>query len=728
MTGQKSQNPESSHAEAMQVFFGLWPSAHVQIRCVLPSKLQTGARNETKLMVFLDCREELDHVPLQTTTNEALNKSNGSVGASELSRSASGSQRFVMDTLKEEDEDVIEEAEATSKRVSSASLLQNASGQQQRNRLSLTSLTPAVASAVAGHHKRSGSGSSLGDASESAMHPPAGSLSQNGGSKPQPPLPSLKCGDETASGMQEPLVDEVACALREWSQLLFSHLSKRNYALFTQIKEEMDVLHVSRRQLLSGALSQKEAEHVRRDLVQRLVKGNHLQGLDLIVRHPQHGSLIEIDEPGPSWASVIQLYSMQAKLAHSTAAALRRLPQSSSHMAAHTSELFSRPTSDKTGSSASAAAHKRNFSVDDSKSISGLARAPAPASEFYHIYLDVRGFAAAPCPQGELTELNFSIYNASESRFVSEEFCVVLQHNGLPAHLPPGMMHTLFKDLTSQDLLESLFLVCRITRNGSFKSLISSASSNNLLAATANGNDGQSHSRESSRMSFVSPDDASTSDHKTSMLRTLSNSGQQTARRPFGCAVLSLGFLQANDQSEPASSNIDERSIPIFFPNTENVFANLHQDIIASRTSNFTAAADKARSVSVHLKLFHGVATDILQTQPELSEFAPETERLGFPDVVEPEMQRNDLYLRLETGAFDQVGTAASSGSGTLRRGLRGIQQLANSGASAANVEVSLEVRHSDGSVVGDCISRGSGEPLLNSFTSMIVKGNTNPG
>lgn len=31
-----------------------------------------------------------------------------------------------------------------------------------------------------------------------------------------PPIPSLKAGDETAKGALEPLVDEIACALREW--------------------------------------------------------------------------------------------------------------------------------------------------------------------------------------------------------------------------------------------------------------------------------------------------------------------------------------------------------------------------------------------------------------------------------------------------------------------------------------------------------------------------------
>jgi hypothetical protein len=35
-------------------------------------------------------------------------------------------------------------------------------------------------------------------------------------SKPSPPIPSLKAGDDTVRGVEEPLVDEIASALREW--------------------------------------------------------------------------------------------------------------------------------------------------------------------------------------------------------------------------------------------------------------------------------------------------------------------------------------------------------------------------------------------------------------------------------------------------------------------------------------------------------------------------------
>lgn len=48
--------------------------------------------------------------------------------------------------------------------------------------------------------------------------------------RPPPPLPSLKCGDDTKFGSIEPLVDEIACALREWSTQMYVYLGKRDYA------------------------------------------------------------------------------------------------------------------------------------------------------------------------------------------------------------------------------------------------------------------------------------------------------------------------------------------------------------------------------------------------------------------------------------------------------------------------------------------------------------------
>src|SRR5258708_694022 len=116
--------------------------------------------------------------------------------------------------------------------------------------------------------------------------------------KPPPPRPSLKSSDETLSGASEPLVDEIASALREWHVLMFKHLQQRDYGLFTLAKENVEALHLGRRQLLNGSLGAEEMAALRRECVTRLVKGNIVQELDVIVRHPVWGSLVSVEHEG----------------------------------------------------------------------------------------------------------------------------------------------------------------------------------------------------------------------------------------------------------------------------------------------------------------------------------------------------------------------------------------------------------------------------------------------
>lgn len=113
--------------------------------------------------------------------------------------------------------------------------------------------------------------------------------------RPNPPLPNLKCGDETLKGLSEPLIDEIAGALREWTTLLYTHLRRRDYLLFESVRQHIDALHAGRTQLLAGDLSAAEIAQLRRDMVERLACGNVEQGLDVIVRNPTTGRLINVD-------------------------------------------------------------------------------------------------------------------------------------------------------------------------------------------------------------------------------------------------------------------------------------------------------------------------------------------------------------------------------------------------------------------------------------------------
>lgn len=136
--------------------------------------------------------------------------------------------------------------------------------------------------------------------------------------KDQPPLPRLTAGDSTIAGQQYPLVDEIACAIREWYTRLPTYLANREYRLFSTVTQHIDALLLGRRQLLSHMLSVDELTRVRRECVSRLAKCNVAQGLDIIVRSLEDGSVVVFEKDkayvGASWASGIACYAQQIQV------------------------------------------------------------------------------------------------------------------------------------------------------------------------------------------------------------------------------------------------------------------------------------------------------------------------------------------------------------------------------------------------------------------------------
>lgn len=257
---------------------------------------------------------------------------------------------------------------------------------------------------------------------------------------------------------------------------------------------------------------------------------------------------------------------------------------------------------------------------------STLLTAPAPEPEpsplqrrakFYHVFLDVRAFAANPCGPGETAELYFSLFSKTDARYVTEEFCVILDHTGGPAHESEASydkMRTLFIDLSQHDVQDQIFLVCRIVKNGAMK-LVSPAS--NGLAHPSS-----SPSVGASRNTFLSPPvgqsetgsfDSSAASAtgvdlslgtKGGML-TINHTGRQSYRRPFGCAVLEISqFNRVMGEREEAGGSAEEHQMPIFVPINEANFSTLHEDIIGSRIKELEKSP-RADHVAVAVRIFH---------------------------------------------------------------------------------------------------------------------------
>ncbi|KAJ7594838.1 C2 domain in Dock180 and Zizimin proteins-domain-containing protein [Mycena floridula] len=528
--------------------------------------------------------------------------------------------------------------------------------------------------------------------------------------KPLPPRPSLKSGDDTISGAIQPIIDEIASALREWHTLMFQYLARRDYKLFQLVREHIEALHLGRRQLLAQTLSAEETINMRRDCVTRLVSGNLVQGLDVIVRHPSWGALVTVNVEGEidsrSWVSAVRMYAMQCALAYLNVDFNGSSPRP--YSVDYLATSLSLPTP------AHSAFSDLSFTGNKIQGRSGCldpqASLKSTSAKFYHIFLDLRAFVASPCSPGETAELFFSLYKKQGIQFITEDFCVVLNHHGVLARNPSSRIRTLFTDLALADVQDPVYLVCRIVRNGAMK--IGGQSNNNNST-----NEVKRASETSSREAggaFGWSESGPTSPQATGRTSTNGETSPQF-RRPFGCAVVELTQIAKMIADNSGSTSLREHQMPIFVPSSEISFSMIHQNIISNNFKEFEKSS-RADSMAVSIKVFRGDLETVVRENTSLLQGTPHTLRLGFPDVVFPGDVRNELYVKLWSGEF-----ASTHGNGGRLSTVAGFTR-GQMGPPGNNVQVTIEVRDSDGKTVESVISQGSGEPPLTQFNSMVFQ------
>ena len=210
---------------------------------------------------------------------------------------------------------------------------------------------------------------------------------------------------------------------------------------------------------------------------------------------------------------------------------------------------------------------------------------------------------------GEATDLFFSLYSASESKFVTEEYSLALSDQGLPLNLALlHKMRTVFTDLSARDFEKDLWLVCRIYRKG------------RLVFDTAK-----------------------------------AKSPQRLYRRPFGCAACSL--TESNIDSmvgkeyEPPNA-----AMTIYTCGDESKFSRIHELIIARDRS--LEPAPRAKGIALGLILYTGDLDTVRRNYPETmsADSTPVSRKLRFPDRLSPGDMRNDLYVHLLAASFSQDG------------------------------------------------------------------------
>ncbi|KAJ3107837.1 hypothetical protein HDU97_003185 [Phlyctochytrium planicorne] len=495
-----------------------------------------------------------------------------------------------------------------------------------------------------------------------------------------PPIPaSVHPTHETDAGSVEPLADEIAAALREWGSLLKKHVALQDYALFSTVKTLFHLLFQGRRQLLSQTLSQEELIKYRRTLVSKLEAGNFAQSLDLIIRHPDKGHLV-----GEKSLSVVKLLKMHIQ--NSVAASA---PANSNLSQVWLSGLgATSPLGPSVFGSVLPVSKER---MDQVESI---------WSKTVNLSFQLKSFRASICLPGEFAELSFFLYNKADAKVISEEFLVCINYNGYPKGMEDGLarLKTNFTDLNQKDFPENVFLVCRVVRVG--------------------------------KMNVSDKDTASTTGSVSSKASILSGSftsleGTTGFRRPFGCAVLDLSDLYATASSSGIfgganpSSNTSlnalsgisslqtEGSSPprdylmrlCIFPSegaftsfyNEAGFPTLHENII-NKTSGYESLPNSDLTVTLSLSANSGIPGFAKEADP----FGA-TLRMGMAEMIYPGDIRNSIYLTLMNGEFTSRTTLLS----------------------ARNVQVLVQVRLPDGTVVPDCIYRGAG--YRESFYESVV-------
>ncbi|KAI8364106.1 hypothetical protein BD560DRAFT_436932 [Blakeslea trispora] len=518
---------------------------------------------------------------------------------------------------------------------------------------------------------------------------------------PPPSLPLARFNQSTVTGASEPLVDEIAACISEWNSLLYTYINERRYSTFNAVRDTINYLFQARRQLLDQALSREELVKLRKEIVHRIVICNLDQKQQMIVRHPEKGHLL--DATNASLSNIYRIHYKYATLAKYNTGISQTTATSTTNNASNTSvnnsgvtlvnmECGSNILDDTTNSNmpspfVATAANSSSNSLSSANAsnpqhaINQQQQQPTvqqhKGAKFYHLFFELKACIAHFCQPGEFTELFFALYSSTERKFLTEQFNVVLNYNGMPKDESQiGKLQTLFVDLSLHDISDDLYMVCHIVRYGGMKF-----------------NEGKEH--------FGTFSSHASQLFHPSKHQSLQNKGQPTTsinvRRPFGCAVLKLtSLLLPQNQQTLKEGDMFEYDMQIYTAVSEASYTTLHEDIIYSNLKEFTKHP-RAEMLRVSLRTFYGFLDEVLKTNAALLHHVPHTLRLGFADVAFPNDSRNELYMKLELGDLSQF-------------------------SQSRNIQVTMCVRdNKTGDVIEDAISTGSGTKPVSYWDSMVM-------
>ncbi|KAK4213620.1 hypothetical protein QBC37DRAFT_373865 [Rhypophila decipiens] len=523
--------------------------------------------------------------------------------------------------------------------------------------------------------------------------------------RPPAPVPMLKIGDETPTSASEPLIDEIASCLREWhSTNLHELLLSRQYSKLDTLSQLISSLNFSRQQFLHNVLTTWEYKNLREKTVWDLVRVNKLCGGEVIVRDPhERGRVLTGDD------SVVEITKLQSVM----------------------SLLDETPTH------------------------------PVELTALHHLMVDIKGFAGAST---EATTLVIYLATRKPGGSIvplSESYIVEMPAGGQMSHLARNMqMRTLFTDLSAADIGDvqasqlELLLIVKIrapqqvfavtkpsSRSGSMAQSLPQFSKDSSKPPLSSGNKSMrrslmwagkgtrsAFSRGNPKLDALSeqPEESAnsagsesrdgppgTANSRGGRASLDANSALATADRTVGVGVLKLNSVMKQDEEI-------EHIVAIWAP-SQNVGASRHEngdewnplirDILDSKTGQYEKSR-RAERLQVHLRSFNKPDADaLIKSTPTVLSGICKTNKIGFSGA--PTKPRSDIYLTIEEATLTKQ---------TLLSRYGGSPTAVPSGIHGNNLQITMEVRRSNGERIENCIYPSSNTEGLSTLKTVAIE------
>ncbi|KAI9885244.1 MAG: hypothetical protein M1823_002949 [Watsoniomyces obsoletus] len=520
--------------------------------------------------------------------------------------------------------------------------------------------------------------------------------------KPPAPVPMLKVGDETPTSLQEPLVDEIASALREWhSTHLHELMLGQQYRSIGKLWKLVKKLDLSRRRLLHNVLTDRELASLREEIVWDLVRGNKLLGSDVIVRDPaQRGRILTSDD---SAVTISKLQAMMSLLSERPVQQVE-LP-TLHHLLFGVKSLVGLPRGSR----------KLVVYLCLSTETKGL----LPVSEAYTIDLTVPGPVGTAQQLQSMRTLftNLSPKDGIDGKDGSHLCLVVrVQSTEMIARRPSqGMLNAAPPSregsLTSRyafGLKPSVSDQAGSSRSGRRSLMWGQRTPSTTYWSRHQQNNSRPRSSKGDR-----PPGSSTSNFSTATEGQLEGGPDQTpsqvmVTRTVGVGALRLGsFMRQENETEQVMQIWSMPGKEMENSQSGDVEQDLICAILEGRSHQLPPANQNERMV-IHLNSFLRPDVEaLIKNTPTLLYDVVCSEKIGFSG--EPTKSRSDIYLTLTKPVIPPQAVIALSKGGSVS--LPGNAEL-------AGLTVAVEVRRSSGERVENCIfpaSNSSGMTIWHS-------------